>query len=148
MHIAQAIIGNGGGINVIAPNMQLHVNVHNIPSECSKSNSVQSVSSGVEDEDGIPAIHLDLTKMSKPALTEIAYQLCLVCRKRYCEERESHVLPCGHHYCKNCLSQEVARLRSELTLTDQADTIQDKIELSPSVMYEKHKKSTNDPRTP
>ena len=31
LHIAQAIIGNGGGINVIAPNMQLHVNVQNVP---------------------------------------------------------------------------------------------------------------------
>ena len=47
LHIAQAIIGNGGGINVIAPNMQLHVNVQNVPLEGSKSISVPSVNSCV-----------------------------------------------------------------------------------------------------
>ena len=51
--------------------------------------------------------------MSKPSLTEIGYQLCLVCRRRYTDGLPSHVLSCGHHFCKECLALEVSRIKKE-----------------------------------
>ena len=69
-------------------------------------------------------VQLDLTKLSKPCLTEICYQLCLPCRRTY-GKNEPHVLTCGHHYCNECIMKEVRRLKSE-----------DKGVDPPSVLYE------------
>ena len=86
LHIAHTIVGNGGGVNLIAPNTQLHVNVQNTLSDGVKITSEQTLSKISEYNEVIPIIYLDLYKLSKPALTEISYQLCLICCKRYCEE--------------------------------------------------------------
>ena len=106
--------------------MELHIHI-NPGNDMSSPSAPPTHDGSDEDQDG-DAIRLDFSKLSKHCLTEIGYQLCLVCKKRYNADRESHVLPCGHHYCKVCLSMEVSRIK-----TEQPDKNGDKCDLPPSV---------------
>ena len=64
LQIAHAIVRNNGGVNVIAPNIQLHVNVHSTISDGTKITSEPLLSKVSRYNEGIPVIYLDLYKLS------------------------------------------------------------------------------------
>ena len=51
-----------------------------------------------------------MSKLSKSALSEVGYQLCIICLQPYSSDHDCKLLPCGHHYCARCVAQEVERL--------------------------------------
>ena len=54
---------------------------------------------------------IDFAKLSKPTLTELGYQICFVCSKRYSKTREGRPLPCGHHFCVPCVMGEIQKMK-------------------------------------
>ena len=96
--LAQALFESGknlGGVNVLAPDLQVHVHIGH------ENNGLGPCDDATDHN--IPPVHIDLTKLSKPTLMEIGFQICLVCQNRYDKTRESRPLPCGHHFCVPCV---------------------------------------------
>ena len=96
--LARALCESGknlGGVNVLAPDLQVHVHI-------GYENNGLGPSDDASDHK-VPLAQIDLTKLSKPTLMEIGFQICLVCQNRYDKTRESRPLPCGHHFCVPCV---------------------------------------------
>ena len=62
-------------------------------------------------------------KLSKSALAEVAYQICIICLQPYSKELECRLLPCGHHYCCKCVALEVEKLLGEQDTPGKEDKV-------------------------
>ena len=105
MSMVQALHGGGqklGGVNVLAPHLQVHIHV----GQGDDMNNGPNHNPGPGHAD----FPIDLSKLSKSALSEVAYQLCIICLQPYSGDNDCKLLPCGHHYCTRCVAQEVERL--------------------------------------
>ena len=100
--LAKALCESGknlGGVNVLAPNLQVHVHVGHEHNGLGHSDYATC--------NEFPLVNIDLTRLSKHSLMEIGFQICLVCGNRYDNTRESRPLPCGHHFCVPCVMGEI-----------------------------------------
>ena len=97
----------GGGVNVIAPNLQVHVHMATPVDEAQRSMASSNDETVQSDDNAL--IRLDLTKLSRFALSELSEQVCLPCKHNYTLDggtRIRKVLSCGHKFCKECISKE------------------------------------------
>ena len=114
MNVAQSLLGGAGDrpITVVAPGMQIHVNMPTQSDPWSSSPEISDDLSDSEFDKDATTIRVNLRKLSNKALAEIGYQFCLACQRPYRPPTRIYwPMPCGHGFCSDCLRTEAKKVR-------------------------------------